>query len=204
MSDFKKLIEKLEAEAERSGDWEAMLLRERIGTLFKKNALEAPHDVFLEVCKYGIDSLKDYPDNPADSPAAPLLLKYLQFAFSQYLSAVEKAEAERTGKAKLTTAKRREFLSKAFGLNGKIGRSVTLQQRMDICAAFSGAVHELSHDRCGEPIHEMPIKKIFTVAKRAAYKAHFGRDWTNDDKSFQALKETIEPILKEEGYLPKE
>lgn len=200
MSDLGKLIDKLEAEAEQSGGWEALILEERIRTLLKDNASEAPHVVFLDVCKYGLDSLKDYQDNPADSPAASLLLKYLQFAFSRYLSADEKAktnvEAKRNGKSE--TANRRKFLAEAFGLTGLQGKRITLQQRQDIHSAFSNELDKLSHDQDENSLDGRPTKKNYTAAKRVAYKAHFGRDWVSDDETSKSNMETIVEILRKD------
>ncbi len=185
-------ISKLIAEDYRLGGFETIILEHHIQALFdKKTAGPMPaHEIFLAVCQNGLEALKDYQGNLADSPAAPILLGYLQSALQQYLSEIDKSAL------KPNAADRREFLAKAFGLTGSPGSKISDDQRMEICKAFSSTMHNFA---CSG---ETPKPKDITNACRAAYKAHFGKDWSmNDNTSAQGMKTTIRPILRNAGYL---
>ena len=194
--DFEKLnkeLDDIENEVSKPGAWETLVLEERLLTLSKGGASskEVQHEIFLDVCRYGLDALKDYPENLSDSPAAPALLKYIQTALKSYLDDVDDA------KIKINATDRREFLASAFRLTGKSGNGITKKERKDICDAFSDAMDE----RPNGSMEERNEKDI-TSAKRAAYKIHHKTEWVKDDGADKKRMTVIGNILREEGYLP--
>lgn len=180
-------------EAAKPGAYETLLLHGSLLALKKGRASDKePHQTFLDVCQYGLNTLKDYQDNLAESPAAHVLLEYLQTAFQYYICATNANSSKRS------TADRRSDIAKAFGITGESGKPITEAQKIEICSAFSSDLYDVTEQGKKEP-----TRKDFIHATRAAYKTHFGRDWIKDDDAAKKGERAIRNILKNEGYLGK-
>lgn len=151
---------------------------------------KAQHEIFTEMCRSGLNALKDHQGELASSPAAQNILEYLQTAFTTYLALMDKA----TDKASPTD--RNGFIAKAFGLVGSGRVGFTDEEQMTICSEFSGAHHELTNSQTQNPT------SCITLAARAAYKAHYKREWVKDDDASKQNMKRIRAILKMQGYVP--
>ena len=185
-------------DASKPGAIEAIILEARIrdlwrGQLSPKGAKlsEPQHEIFKEVCCRGVEALKGY-SNLAESPAAHVLLEYLQSAFLLYL------EGDSQNASSSTTAQRNGQIARSFGSSAKPGPKITIEQKINICSTFSSALHELTVD-----FAQSPSQDEMRHAARIACEKHYGEVWQPDDEKFKKRLETIREILRDEGHLPK-
>lgn len=175
-------------------EFEAFLLQYLVGSILRGEPRigEAAHHTFLDICRHSLEAFNGWsPHNLAENPAAPILLEYLLSAFSRYVKAVEVSGTPPD------TAGRRELLANAFCFTGRPTSTITEDELIEICHAFSSVVS----DSLASGI--APTPKTFTSAKRAAYKAYYGEDWIKDNDTANSRMDNVLRILREEGYLPK-
>lgn len=182
--------------AMKEGEHEALILQSRIMSLTTRleySANDVPHEVFHRICEEALKGLQLYEHDLTDSPMAPVLLEYLKYAFEKYLNQVPSATI------KMDSAVRYRALGEAFGIIGRQGKKLTEEQLIEICAAFSSKLAELTNGH----IEEKTRKKV-TESVRAAYEAHYGEPWSVEKKDEDTQKfrtQMIRRVLKANGNL---
>jgi hypothetical protein len=172
------------------GDFEAFILDGKLQELRSgRPPVRAQHELFADICRDSLSELEKYQSGKlTDSPAAEPLLRFLTQSFNLYLSLSDQS------KLTPSPADRNGILAKAFGLTRTDGRRVTIteEDRMNICAAYSGKLYELTGGR-------QPTELEDQEAQREALKVHHGKNWFDAGK---AAQDTIRTILRANGLRP--
>lgn len=156
-----------------------------------------PHDLFHELCQLVGKTF------PEDLTTEEILQNTDAADLVRYVSCAMRTYAARFGEVKSTTD-RRKYLEEAFLATGKSGGNKdewTLEEKIQIVAAFAGELHRLYGMSRLEVITDQQLRDWERSALSKAMTVAFGSR-TRDERTDKTNEQRLLHLLVETGHMP--